>query len=456
MHVVVVYLNMLFAVTDIETTGAFAAGNSITEIAVVLTDGVNVVDSYSTFVKPEKPIPPFITHLTGITNEMVEHAPVFADIVDDLESFTSEAVFVAHNVGFDYSFIKKHFEMLDLRFNRNKLCTVRLARAISPGLTSYSLANLCRHFDIQNTAPHRAMGDTMATVELFHLLVKMDKEGHIAKTLKKGSGEQWLPPHLLAETFQSLPEKPGVYYLRDSKGKPLYIGMSINIKKRIRQHFGGTMKSNRRQEFLKSVVDIDFTLCGSELVALLLEDQEIRKHWPPFNRAQKAPVLRHAVMRYSDQLGYQRLGIQSAKNASGIIKKFHSAQKARNWLQKLASEYELHPALCNLPVLTKEDLPKVKAHNDTLSKALAELDSETESAAIVGPGRTWEEYSVVWVENGQYKGYGFVDAHVLIQSKNDIELIIDLAHSSITTDAIVRSFLEKSAVLKEYKTILIE
>jgi len=192
-----------FAVTDIETTGAFAAGNSITEIAVVLTDGVNVVDSYSTFVKPEKPIPPFITHLTGITNEMVEHAPVFADIVDDLESFTSEAVFVAHNVGFDYSFIKKHFEMLDLRFNRNKLCTVRLARAISPGLTSYSLANLCRHFDIQNTAPHRAMGDTMATVELFHLLVKMDKEGHIAKTLKKGSGEQWLPPHLLAETFQT-------------------------------------------------------------------------------------------------------------------------------------------------------------------------------------------------------------------------------------------------------------
>lgn len=442
---------MIFAVTDIETTGAFAAGNSITEIAIVLTDGTKILDEFSSFVKPEKPIPPFITQLTGITNEMVEHAPMFADLVDDIEAFTTDAVFVAHNVGFDYSFIKKHFEMLDLRFNRNKLCTVRLSRAIFPGLRSYSLENLCKHFEIHNTAPHRAMGDTRATVELFHKLVREDKAGHISKTLKKGSGEQWLPPQLPAEVFHQLPEKPGVYYLRDSKGKPLYIGMSVNIKKRIRQHFGGTMKSKRRQEFLRSVVDIDHVLCGSELIALLLEDQEIRKHWPPFNRAQKAPVLKHAVVVYRDQLGYDRLGIQSARNAPGVVKKFHSAMKARNWLQKFASEHDLHAELCGLPVLVEQELPSPEEYNSRLNEALVEMRKEAASCLIIGPGRSFEEHSVVWIDQGQYQGFGFADQEQSFTTTEDLEMVIQRAPSSVTTDAIIRSFLERPERQRSYQ-----
>jgi DNA polymerase-3 subunit epsilon len=129
---------MLYAITDIETTGSFASGNSITEVAMILTDGVREVERWSSLVKPAGNIPRYITALTGIDHSMTENAPTFADIAEELHSLLEDAEFVAHNVHFDHSFIRKHLEMCGLRWNPRKLCTVRLSRKIIPGLPSYS------------------------------------------------------------------------------------------------------------------------------------------------------------------------------------------------------------------------------------------------------------------------------------------------------------------------------
>lgn len=432
---------MIFAVTDIETTGGHASENSITEIAVVLTDGQQVLDTFHTLVRPDHEIPYFITTLTGISNEMVAEAPTFAEIADELLSFYEDSVFVAHNAGFDYAFIKRAFEANNTRYNPQRLCTVRLSRKIFPGHRSYSLGNICDALGIENHSRHRALGDTMATVELFHRLANADHEGIITASLKKGSGEQWLPNKLPQETFLKLPEKPGVYYMIDAGGKILYIGMSANVKKRIRQHFGGKMASERRQTFLKEVADIQVELTGSELVARLLEDAEIRKHWPPYNRAQKRPIRHFCIYRYSDQEGYNRITVHQVKTRSSAELTFTSISEAKLWLQTFVHENNLHNELCGLPD-DGATRPNVEDHNDRLESAFASLPLAEEKTIIRLSGRTARESGFIWLAHGRLRGYGFVPLEAEISSDEDLEAFLQPLTESEITDSILRSVLQ--------------
>ncbi len=160
----------VYAVVDIETTGGAQSGNTITEIAVVKVSNQQVSSEWSTLVKPTRPIPRHITHLTGISNAMVEDAPTFAEIADELRQQLEGCIFVAHNVGFDYGFIKAAYEAMDRSFVMPKLCTVRATRKVFPGLPSYSLGKLVQHFDIDLKNHHRALDDARATAHLLGLV----------------------------------------------------------------------------------------------------------------------------------------------------------------------------------------------------------------------------------------------------------------------------------------------
>ncbi|HTF31083.1 MAG TPA: 3'-5' exonuclease, partial [Flavitalea sp.] len=156
----------MYAIVDIETTGGYAANNDITEVAIVLHNGNSVVDRYETLIKPARPIPYYIQVLTGITPEMVENAPSFEDVAEDIFDKLKDCIFIAHNVNFDYSFVKHHLQLCGFELSTPKLCTVRLCRKVFPGLLSYSLGKLCRHFNIVIENRHRAGGDADATVTL--------------------------------------------------------------------------------------------------------------------------------------------------------------------------------------------------------------------------------------------------------------------------------------------------
>ena len=123
----------MYAIVDIETTGGYAANNAITEVAIVLHDGNREVKRYETLVRPDQPIPRYIQALTGITDEMVSDAPPFAEIAPIVHEWLKDAVFVAHNVNFDYSFVKHQLEACGLALQAKKLCTVRLSRKLFPG-----------------------------------------------------------------------------------------------------------------------------------------------------------------------------------------------------------------------------------------------------------------------------------------------------------------------------------
>lgn len=161
----------MYAIIDIETTGNTYKSGKITEIAIFIHDGFEIVDSFSSLINPECYISDFITRLTGIDNEMVRQAPRFYEVARKVVEMTKDTVFVAHNVNFDYKFIQEEFIRLGYDYQRKTMCTVRMGRKYLPGHKSYSLGKLCSELGISINGRHRAAGDALATVKVFEMIM---------------------------------------------------------------------------------------------------------------------------------------------------------------------------------------------------------------------------------------------------------------------------------------------
>lgn len=350
---------------------------------------------------------------------MLEGAPTFAQIADEIEELLDDAVFVAHNVSFDYSFIKAEFNAIGRPWHPSRVCTIRLARKAFPGLPSYGLGNVCNWLDITNENAHRALSDARATAILFEKSLAILEEDVVKKMIAKASGEVFLPPNLDKKEYTKVPEAPGVYYLLNEKGKPIYIGKAKNLKKRVKQHFTVQPESQRMQAFMKEIHHVSFELTGTELIALLLEDAEIRKHWPPYNSAQKRKAPKVHIVKYTDQSGLLRLATQSSHKIMSSHKSFSSHHSAKNWLMELAKEFDIDMRLLGLDMFDVNSTKEEKdVHNNKLFLALETLSSREPSFIIQAMGRDDDEYSYVVVKSGVLMGYCFLPPHV-----NDLDSI---------------------------------
>lgn len=428
---------MLYAIVDIETTGGHADANGITEIAVIVHDGKKKLHTFHTLINPQVPIPRYISGLTGITDEMVSDAPTFASIAPQLYELLHDKFFVAHNVNFDYSFIHHQFKYCGIDWNTKKLCTVRLSRKIFPGYKSYSLGNICGALNITIKNRHRALGDAEATVKLFSKLLKHDKNGLMADAVKSRSKEQVLPPNLKAETFHQLPTTCGVYYFHDSSGKVIYVGKAINIKKRVAQHFSGNKTGKQRQDFLRFIHDISYTETATELMSLILESMEIKKHWPAFNRAQKKPEFVFGIYDYEDRNGYIRLCIDAVRKFARPLTTFKTRTEAHNLLQYLIDTFGLCAKLCMID--TSRDAchrfetntckgacckqETADDYNARVNEAINFLQNEP-SFAIVGKGLSAEENSCILIENGRFYGMGYLPSELILHNPDTVKMYI--------------------------------
>lgn len=410
----------MYAIVDIETTGGHASANGITEIAVCIHDGKKVIKRFETLVNPQRDIPIYISALTGITNEMVKDAPIFEDVAADIYHLIHGKIFVAHNVNFDFSFVRYHMAAAGYDLQSNKLCTVRLGRKILPGLPSYSLGRLCKHLGIDNQSRHRAMGDAEATAELFTLLLNSDKENHIKQSLKQGSKDQVLPPNLSKKDIDQLPYTPGVYYFHDQKGKVIYVGKAKNIKKRVSSHFTGNNPGFQRQEFLKNIHQISHQVCGTELIAFVLEAIEIKRLWPKYNRSLKRFENAFCLYAFEDQRGYIRLAVDKYRKYSDPIYTCNSLLDGYNLLNKLIEAFDLCPKLCFIQknndvcasslgsVCACEGVEATDSYNKRVNNAIDQLKQALPTYAIRDEGRTGDEHSCILVEKGQFYGMGYV------------------------------------------------
>jgi DNA polymerase-3 subunit epsilon len=411
----------MYAIVDIETTGSYAAANSITEISIQVFDGSAVVEKFETLINPGQPIPHYIQAMTGITNEMVADAPSFSDIAEKIYSILQDKIFIAHNVNFDYSFVNGHLRQHGYDLNSKKLCTVRLSRKIFPGFPSYSLGKLCQSLGITNNRHHRAGGDTEATVQIFQLLLANDKEQHIQKSLLRNSKESTLPPNVPKEHFEQLPYTPGVYYFHNEKGKIVYVGKATNIRYRVNSHFSNNSEGRQKQNFLRYVHAISFQSCGTELMACILESTEIKKRWPVFNHSQKRWEDTYGIFMYEDQNGYLRLAIDKNRKRLNPVYSFHYLVDGHAIIRKLIRDYNLCPKLCFLQkdpgkcegIKEKycfgacEQTEPVASYNERVKKACDTLGS-LPSFAIIDQGINREDKSCILVLEGEFYGMGYI------------------------------------------------
>ena len=441
-----------YAIVDIETTGGNASGSRITEIAIIIHNGIQIIDRWETLVNPLKEIPLPIFALTGINNEMVRDAPDFDTISEKVLEMFTDRIFVAHNVNFDYSFVRHQLEEAGFKWTARKLCTVRAARKIRPGLGSYSLGNLCRSLDIPIEHRHRAGGDADATAILFSRLLEWDASGEIEKMVKKTAQDQRLPPNLPPADFEQLPEKPGVYYFYNQVKKVIYVGKAVNIKKRVASHFSGHNINSQRQSFLRDIHGISFEICATELTALLLECTEIKKLWPTYNRALKRFEAKYGLYTYEARNGYKYLALGKLSKFQACIESFNSIHAGINVLQKLSEQFSIDYRFCSYgntsdgQLFRQHDLnnfPDVLIHNTQVENALNFLIDNRPSFAIVDKGRTIGERSCIWVENGHFYGMGYIASDLGFTDPSELKDYVTPYKSNNYIMQLIYSYAEK-------------
>ena len=451
-----------FAVIDIETTGGLVKRDRIIEIAIILMEDERIIDQYSTLINPGRSIPYNITQITGINDEMVAGAPYFFEVARDIVEWTDGHVFVAQNVRFDYGFIRREFEQLGYTYTRRQLCTSRLSRRLLPDLKHYGLDPLTRHFGIEIKNRHRAFDDAYATAELLGKLLQMqDSTKKIHQLVNQGIKESKLPPGITLDRLHGLPEECGVYYLHDASGETVYIGKSINIKKRLFEHFAEI--SNKGTLMEQYVRDFTFTITGSELIALILESNEIKRNNPIINRAQRAKPKNFTISSSPDESGYQQIKILKLQEgeASTYQKYFTIRQHGTQFLKNLAEHYQLCYSKLGLEKGTGpcfaynigkclgacigEELPET--YNVRVSQALEDLfEPLTGHFVLLDPGRTSEEYSYIYIREGELKGYGWRDKEYPLDDAG--VLTEEMVH--ITTRPEIQSFLSHYIDKKKY------
>lgn len=405
----------MYCIIDVETTGTNPGSEKITEIAIYRHDGKQITDSFSSLVNPERPIPWRITQLTGISDKMVEKAPLFCEIAKKIVEITEGCTFVAHNAAFDYNFVKTEFARLSYNFSRNRLCTVRLSRKLIPGLPSYSLGNLCASLNIPIESRHRAAGDASATVKFFELLLSLQPQEE-SKSFK-GLATGFDPKILMA-----LPEETGVYYLHNQAGDVIYTGKSLNIKDRVIRHLSNPT-TRKAVEMNANISDISYELTGSELVALLLESQEIKRLLPVYNRAQRRTNFSWGLFATADTNKYIHFDIKRIKIGDNPITTFTTKTQGRNELFRLAENFNLCQKLCHLYITkgacfhyTLNQCPgacigeePAESYNKRANAAIEPFLFDHESFIIIDKGRTFDERSVILIRNSTYKGFGFIN-----------------------------------------------
>jgi len=441
-----------YAIVDIETTGGNARNSRTTEIAIIIHDGYNVLDRWESLVNPKQNIPSYITALTGISDETVSGAPIFEDIAKTVFEFLDNKIFVAHNVNFDYSFIRHELLAAGFEWSARKLCTVRATRKIKPGLSSYSLGNLCQSLSINVKNRHRAGGDADATALLFSKLVEWDLDGALQKMVKKTAQDQQLPPNLPPQDFERLPNCAGVYYFHDSTGKTIYIGKAINLKKRVASHFSGNNTSPQRQNFLRDICSISFEECATELMALLLECSEIQKLWPTYNRALKRFESKFGLYHYEARNGYRYLAVGKLSKFQSCVQEFNREIEAMEMLRLLSKEFEIDTRFCSfgkpiagdfIPQLFDAALPDMRAHNEKVEMAIQKISCNRPTFAIIDAGRNPQEKSCIWVENGRFFGMGYISTDTVISDLMEFKEFVSPYKSNHYIMQLISSFVAK-------------
>lgn len=338
---------------DIETNGGNGESGRITEIALIRVEEGEIVDSYETLVNPGSPIPHWITRLTGITNNDLVSAPYFDEIAADVHRILDGALFVAHNVRFDYSFVKRQLEASGYTFRPKLFCTVRMSRALYPEHRGHSLEKIIMRHQIQVKSRHRAYDDAKATYDFAKLAISEKGLEAFRQSIAVQLKTKTLPPNIDEKKFADIPQAPGVYIFEDEDGAPLYVGKSVNLRQRVLSHFQNDTKIAKEMKLSQGSHNISFIQTETEIEALLLESAKVKELQPIHNRLLRRHTKQTVLMRQFTPDGYLKMVLENrdlsdATNLADVYGVYTSKSQAKTRLEALVKTFDLCPKLMDL------------------------------------------------------------------------------------------------------------
>lgn len=338
---------------DIETNGLSHIRGKVIEVAAIRVENGKITRVFNQLIDPESEIPSFITKLTGIRQEDVRGAAPFRQQAGELHDILSGAIFVAHNVRFDYSFLKQEFKRVGKTFLPKQLCTVKLSRTLYPEQKSHKLESLIARHGFSFNSRHRAYDDAHVLWQFLQHAVANFPADIIQAAIGKQLRQPALPKGLAADLVRELPETPGVYIFEDEQNKPLYIGKSINIKKRVLSHFGHDHDDSKEFKISQAIKNISTRTTGGELEALLLESRLVKEMMPLYNRKLRKTQKLLIARRSFDDSGYMTVSLEEANQleADGlhdILAVYDRRNRAKSSLESMQKLYELCPKLLGL------------------------------------------------------------------------------------------------------------
>lgn len=442
-----------YAIISTNTVAITEYSHRLVEISILRTTTDGELDRFTTLVNPGRPIPVALTALTGIDRGTVRFEPVFCEIAEQILEILDGAILVAHGDDFAYRVLRSEFKTIGYKFSCQKVDLSQLVEKAFPDIRAFSLKDLCDHFMVPAKNMNRAEGRAEATAALFGQLCTQVREiPDVAQSIAAQQG----PGHKTKMSrVEALDRKPGVYYFKDVADTIIYIGKAVRLRDRVRSHF--TSKAGREIELCSKTENIDFVYTGSNLIAELLESDEIRKQGPRFNIAQKKKTTPFIVVSSENSKGYLQLSIVRKDYSDSVNEVFYNRISVAQKLIEVCTLFHLCPKFCgfhrirgkcNHPKLTKCPAACIgemsaEDYNQRVNQALDFLQNDLKNFAIKLKGRKNGETGFVLVRNGVYSGFGFVDMNDQIASTEDFENYVVAGKHSYHTTRIIECYIRK-------------
>lgn len=361
---------------------------------------------------------------------MVANAPTFDQIAPQVLEILEQHIFVAHNVKFDYGFIKAAFSKLGTRFRSPHLCTVELSRKVFPNLPSYSLGKLCHSLGIVVKDRHRAYGDTLATTELFKMIWEADAERVIQEIKTDEITSDHFPEGFNFEDIESVPETTGLYVLRGEEDHPVFVSRTKNLRNSILSHFKIPLPQQKNQ-WIQSLTSFTFQEFPSEMSAMLVESKIVLENQPERNKAIKVYKNKFGLYVQENENGYLQLKISEIKQTFECpIVKFNSLNRANKYLTQFFEKI-------NLTEKHQEIFSPIH-YNQLLQTSLNNITYPHQNCWIIESKSYFEQSIVYNIQDYELTGFAMVKN----MQGNDLDEISSQMQEIIETSDVRRSFLQ--------------
>jgi DNA polymerase-3 subunit epsilon len=348
-------------ILDCETTGGKSTYHRIIELGYLVIDDGRCTHRQQQFINPGTTIPAGIQRLTGIRPEMLEGAPEFGDIADDLLALLSGRVLVAHNARFDYGFLKNEFKRCGLDYKSRPLCSVKFSRRLYPQYKRHGLDQIIRRFRFSIDQRHRAFDDAEIIYRFFLKSTALFHEDDIRATCTDLLKTSSLPVNLERDEVDRLPSSPGVYHFYDQQDGLLYIGKSVNIKSRVMSHFSQDHSNSKDLKMGQKIAHIDYLETPTDFGAQILESRLIKSMQPLHNYRLRRTRKLYQIKLTGNEDAYMRASIEMVRSDVTVDDEkfglFRSPRQAMKKLEKLADQYFLCHRLLGLESHGKSNNP---------------------------------------------------------------------------------------------------